>query len=125
MGRKQSFAVVTSSSTLNFSFPYQGNQHGTLIIRKSAQWGTDVVLRIEPGQFLCRIDECSVNVRFDEGRIQQFPAVEPADHRTTELFLHNVAQFISQIRTAKVVLVEAMFYREGSQTLLMASEAIW
>jgi hypothetical protein len=52
MGRKRSFAHVTSTNALNFDFPYQGNQHGTLTIRKTARWGTEVLFRIERGQFL-------------------------------------------------------------------------
>jgi hypothetical protein len=51
MGRKQSFASVESTNTLSFGFPYQNAQHGTLTIRKSAQWGTNVLVRIEHGQF--------------------------------------------------------------------------
>jgi len=98
MGRKRSFAFVTSTNTLSFDFPYQGSQHGTLTIRKSAQSGTDVVVRIERGQFLCGIDSCTVNVRFDTGPIQRFLASEPSDHRTTALFLNNEGRFISQLR---------------------------
>jgi hypothetical protein len=46
MGRKRSFARVTSTNTLSFDFPYQGSQNGTLTIRKS-QSGTNVRI---PGQ---------------------------------------------------------------------------
>ena len=117
MGRKQSFAIVESTNTLTFGFPYEGRQWGMLTIRRSARWGTNVLVRIERGQFLCGIEDCTVNVRFDSGPIQSFSAVEPADHSTTELFLHNEARFISQLRRAKVVRVETTFYQEGSQTL--------
>jgi hypothetical protein len=117
MGRRQSFANITSTNTLFFDFPYQGSQHGTLVVRKSTHWGTNVMVRIEHGQFLCGIENCAVNVRFDSGPIQQFSASEPGDHSTTALFLNNEARFISQLRKAKVVRVEATFFREGSQAL--------
>lgn len=117
MGRKRSFAHVTSTNTLHFDFPYQGSQYGTLTIRKSARWGTNVAVRIERGQFLCGIDECTVNVRFDTGPIQRFSAGGPDDQSTTTLFLNNEGRFISQLRKAKVVRIEATFYQEGSQAL--------
>lgn len=117
MGRKRSFASVTSTNTLSFDFPYQGSQHGTLTVRKSAHWGTNVVLHVEKGQFLCGIDECILDVRFDSGPIRQVSAGGPADHSTTVLFLHNESTLISQMRKAKIVRIEATFYQEGSKTL--------
>ena len=69
------------------------------------------------GSSLCRIDTCSVNVRFDDGAIQEFSAVEPADHSTTTLFINNETRFVSQLRKSKVVRVESTFYQEGSRTL--------
>jgi hypothetical protein len=117
MGRKRSFAHVMSNNSLSFDFPYEGSQHGTLVIRKSPQWGTNVMVCIERGQFLCGIDQCIVNVRFDGGPIQRFSASEPSDHSTTTLFLRNEGRFVSQLRRAKVVRIEATFYQEGSQAL--------
>ncbi len=117
MGRKRSFAHVTSTNTLSFDFPYNGSQHGTLTIRKSARYGTEAMVRIERGQFLCGIDECTVNVRFDSGPIHQYSVSEPSDHSTTTLFLSNGPGFVAQLRKAKTVRVEATFYQEGSHTL--------
>jgi hypothetical protein len=117
MGRKQSFANVSSTNTLNFGFPYQGRQWGILTVRKSSQKGTNVLIRIERGQFLCGIEDCIVNVRFDTGRIQRFSATEPSDHSTTTLFLNDEPRFVSLLHKAKVVRVEATFYEEGSQAL--------
>jgi hypothetical protein len=117
MGRKQSFAQVTSTNTVSFGFPYQGSQHATLTIRKTARWGTEAIFRIERGQFLCGIDECAVNVRFDSGPIRQCSASEPSDHSTTTLFLRNGPSFVAQLRKAKTLRIEATFFQEGSHTL--------
>jgi hypothetical protein len=117
MGRKRSLAQVKSENTLHLGFPYQGNQHGTLVLRNSARWGTDVMVNIERGQFLCRFDGCTVNVRFDDGPIQKYSASEPDDHSTTTMFLNNATRFISTLRKSKTVRVEATYYQEGSQTL--------
>jgi len=117
MGRKRSFARVSSTNTLDFGFPYQGSQLGTLTIRKAIDSGTNVILRIEHGQFLCGIEGCGVNVRFDSRPIQRFSASGPNDHSTTTVFIENEARFISQLRKANTVRIESTFYQEGSQTL--------
>jgi hypothetical protein len=114
MGRKRSFAVVESTNTVEFEFPYAGVQHGTLTVRRTPQAGTNVLIGIEKGQFLCGIsDGCSVNVRFDEGPVQRNSASGPADHSTTVLFLNGESRLISQMRKAKVMRVEATFYQAG------------
>jgi hypothetical protein len=117
MGRKQSSAIIVSSNTLEFHFPYQGDQNSTLMIRKSSQFGTSVMVMIERGQFLCGFQGCTANVRFDSGPIQRFSASGPSDHSTTVLFLNNEARFISQLRKARIVRIEPTFYHEGMQTL--------
>ena len=117
MGRKLSFAEVTSTNTLAFGFPYQGSQHGSILIRKSPQSGTNVMFRIERGQFICGIESCTINVRFDDGPIQKFSATEPSDHGTTTLFIDNETRFLSQLRKAKILRLEATFYQEGRQGL--------
>ena len=80
------------------------------------------MVQIERGQFLCRFDGCTVNVRFDSGPIQRFSAGEPSDHSTTILFVLNEGRFMSQLRKSKVVRIEAEFYQEGSQALEFDSE---
>ena len=117
MGRAYAVTAVTSTNTLLFDFPYQGSQHGTLSVRESARWGTDVMVSIERGQFLCGIEDCTVNVRFDQGPIQQFSAVEPSDRSTNMLFIHTQSKFTSELSKAKVARIEATFYQEGLQTL--------
>ena len=115
MGRKKSFAHVTSENTLNFDFPYRGPQHGTLTIRSSAGWGTEATIHIERGQFLCGIDRCSVNVRFDDGPVWEYSATGPADHSTTILFIDGAPEFVSCVRKAKFVRIEATFFQQGTQ----------
>lgn len=117
MGRKSSYANVTSKNTLSFGFPYQGDQHGVLTIRKTSRWGTEVILKIERGQFLCQLDECSINLKFDDGPVQSYSATGPSDHSTTMLFIQNGPAIVAKLRKAKLLLIEATFYQEGSQTL--------
>lgn len=117
MGRQRSFASVTSDNTLSFAFPYQGSQNATLTIRRVSQLGTDVMVQIQRGQFLCGIEECAINIRFDSGPVQQFSASGPTDHSTTLLFINGAPRFISLLRKTKAVRVEATFYQEGRHVL--------
>jgi hypothetical protein len=115
MGRARSFASVKSSNMLEFDFPYAEPQRGFLTIRKVR--ATDVMIGIQRGQFLCGIETCTVNVRFDEGEIRHFAAAEPTDHSTTVLFIEDPSLFLSQLRKAKTVSIEATFFQQGSQAL--------
>jgi hypothetical protein len=117
MGRRHWMATVASANTLEFGFPYAGRQHASLCIRSQHQdLLEDVFLTIERGQFLCGLRGCSVNVKFDDQPIRSFDAVEAEDHSTTVLFLQEPAAFIAQLRKAKRVRIEALFFREGMRT---------
>ena len=117
MGRKKSFAQVTSNNTLSFDFPYRGPQNGTLTIRRSGQWGTEATVSIERGQFLCRFDGCSVNVQYDGGPVWEYAVTGPADHSTTTLFINEAPEFVSCVRKARVVRIEATFFQQGTQIM--------
>jgi hypothetical protein len=116
MGRTRSVARVTSVNTLSFGSSGQEPQHGTLTVRRSAEWGLNILLGIERGQFLCSGKTCTVGVRFDSGPVRQFKATGPADYSTTVLFLQNEQRFLSQMRKAHTVHIEATFFQEGLQT---------
>lgn len=111
------YAANVSTNTLDFKFPYTGEQHATLTLRKHPRQGNDVLFSIERGQFVCMIDRCSVLVRFDDGDSVRFNAVEPSDHSTTALFLTPFDKFYSRMQKAKRVRIQADFYQEGSRTL--------
>ena len=117
MGRKESFAKVSSSNMLNFGFPYSGSQRGTLIVRDSSKSGINVMLQILSGQFVCGVDDCGLSLRFDSDPIQVWSATEPTDHSTTTLFINGEDSFIQLLLKAKRLRVEATFFQEGSQTL--------
>ncbi len=108
-------AAIKSSNTVTFRFPYSRAQHAVLALRKHPRHGNDVILQIEQGQFLCAYDGCQVTARFDDESAQTFRAVEPADHRTTTLFIKNYNDFVSQLRRANRLRIEANFYQEGSR----------
>ena len=110
-------ARVQSENTVNFDSPYDGSQHGTLVLRDHPSYGQDVILRIERGQILCRsYQTCTIRVRFDEGEAQSWRAVGPADNSSTTIFLRNQGRFRQRMRSAQIVRVRISVYQQGEPT---------
>lgn len=108
-------AFTTSINTVSFGFPYQGDQHGTLLLRNHPRYGKDIIFNIEKGQFLSGIDGCEVLVRFDENKPITFRAVGPEDNSTTAIFIKGYSQFVKSLKRSKKVKIEAPFYQEGQR----------
>lgn len=118
MGRgKIKTAMCTSTNTLSFGMPYDGPQNGSLMLRRHPEYGKDVILRIERGQFLTGIDGCNVKVRFDERKVMTFWANPAADHSSETVFISGYSKFVENLKKAKRVRIQAPFYQEGNQVL--------
>jgi hypothetical protein len=112
--RKSRTARIQSENAVNFGFPYQGEQHATLMLRDHPSYGRDVIVKIEQGQFLCQsYSDCQVRVRFDENNPERWSAVGPSDNSTTTLFIRNEARFIQKMRKARIVRIQVPIYQEG------------
>ena len=109
------FAIVKSMNEFEFDFPYRGRQRATLQLRVHPRYGSDVILAVEKGQFLCHRDECDVHVRFGDGKPQTFSGGEPSDNSNDTLFIQNYARFVANLRKVDTVYVEAPFYQEGNR----------
>ena len=117
-------AQLESSNTVNFGFPYQGEQRAMLTLRKHPKYGKDVILDIERGQFMTGIDGCTVLVRFDDGKPRAFSASEPADNSTTTLFIRNYPSFVAAAKKSKRIQIEAPFFQEGDRMFEFNSEGL-
>ena len=116
MGRgKIKSATVSSLNKVEFGFPYQNPQRATLQLRKHPEYGNDVILSIEKGQFICGVSSCSVQVKFGEGKATKYSASEPADNSSTVLFISDFASFVANTKKSKKVYIEAQFYQEGNR----------
>lgn len=116
MGRGSiKWATVRSLNEFEFDFPYKKPQRATLQLRKHPKHGKDVILSIERGQFLCRIDGCTIHVRFDQGKALAYNAVEPEDNSTTTIFIGNYDRFLEGLRKANKISIEAQFFHEGNR----------
>lgn len=107
-------AQISSTNSVNFSFPYEGAQQARLTLRIHPRYGNDVILSIEKGQFLCSsYDGCSVLVRFDDDKAVKYVAASAADNSTETLFIRNYARFFAGVLKAKRVRIAASIYHQG------------
>ena len=109
------WAMNPSTNTVNLIAPYQGAQRGSLRVRIHPEYGRDIVLSVGRGQFNCRVSGCSVLVRFDEGEPMRYPVVEPADRSSNAVFIGNYDDFVRGLLSAKVLRIEAEFFRNGPE----------
>ncbi len=119
MTKKESkSATLTSSNTLNFDRPYDGEQRGTLAIRRHPKEGLDILVFIEKGQITCRsYSGCEVGLVFDDDQPVFAKAWPPRDHATTAFFLANPKRFEARIAKAEKMLVQFDTFRQGSPIL--------
>ena len=108
-------ATVRSLNEVEFDFPYRGQQRATLQLYIHPKYGKNLTIAVEKGQFLCGFCNCQASVRFDNGKAQNFSAVEPADHSTTMLFILGYDRFLASARKAKKVYIEALFFQQGTR----------
>lgn len=107
-------ASIESENTVEFGFPYEGAQHGTLILRTHPSYGHDVIFRLEKGQILGdSYNGFSIRVRFDEHEPESWDATESADHDSSVIFLQDYDRFLSKLRKSKTVRIQVKVYQEG------------
>jgi hypothetical protein len=107
-------AMVASTNTVSFDFPYAGAQHGMLALRTHPRYGKDVLFRIERGQILCRsYEDCTILVRFDDGKAQSYSAIGTEDNSTETIFIRNYSRFVGEMMKAKTVRIAVPVYQEG------------
>lgn len=108
---------VSSTNSVEFSFPYSGEQHATLFLRTHPRWGKSLYFKIEKGQLLCNsYDGCNVLIRFDDGAAMNFSAIGPEDNGTEVLFIQNYGRFVEKMLKAKRVRIAVNIYQEGAPT---------
>jgi hypothetical protein len=109
-------ACTTSLNELAFNFPYGGGSSGKLCFRQKAK-SLDAWVSISSGQFLCGIEDCSLKLKFDDGAVQRFHAVESSTHESNMLFIEPETRLLNAVKKAKQLKLQAEYYQEGSQVL--------
>lgn len=108
-------AWLKSINSVNFGFPYQGQQRAELSMRTHPQHGKDLILRVKKGQMLVRsYEDSKVKVVFDSGSPVTYSVVGPSDHGTTSLFFRDYHGFVAKMLKSKKIKVSVPFYQEGN-----------
>jgi hypothetical protein len=106
------YASITANEELQFDFPYNGGSTATLMIRNKEK-RTDIILQVSKGQFNGSIDGQNIRVKFDNDKPALFSCSESSDGDPTILFIDNAHRFLSRLKSANTVLVEAEFFNAG------------
>lgn len=112
---ERKIAWVSSTNSVSFGFPYNGEQQAQLTLRTDPRFGKSVIFGLEKGQILCSsFDGCAVQVRFDDDKPAKYAASGPSDHSTTVIFIEDYGRFLAKLRKAKRVRISANIYQQGS-----------
>lgn len=116
-GKINKYTSIIANEKLHFEFPYQGGSIATITIRKRAKDGLKILLQVSKGQFTCNISGCYVRVRFDDKPAYTVSAGMPADYSTDSLFLSQASKLVANMKTAKVMRIEAQFFQQGTRVM--------
>lgn len=120
------FAAIGSENTVNFAFPYEGDQSAILRVKETGPAetgngkvypGYDISISIDRGQLFSR-DQGSIEIKFDNLPAENFDAEPPSDGSTTMLFFNSdperIARFVDRLQSAKTLKVQVTAYQNGS-----------
>jgi hypothetical protein len=114
---KRYFASCVSLNEIEFEFPYNGGSNFTLTLRNMGK-GNEIVLQVSKGQFMPSImssDYC--RVKFDDGETSKYTYNSSADGSGDVIFLDNTPKFLSKLKKAKKLMIEAPFFNAGRQVI--------
>jgi hypothetical protein len=114
-GKLINYANLDSTNTVEFSFPYNKPQIGTLELRSHPRHGKDVMFSIERGQILCNsFRDCTVLVRLNNGAPETFSAVSPSDNSSNTIFIRGYDRFMNKLKKANIIRISVNIYQEGA-----------
>jgi hypothetical protein len=115
-GKDMQFAETYSTNTQDLHWPYGSNVRGELTIRKHPRYGKSVLITLTKGQILCRsYENCTIMVRFDEGKPERYAAIGPADGSSDQVFIRNYDKFVANLRKSETVRIELPLYQDGNR----------
>ena len=115
-------ASLTSENKINLSFPYDGNQNGTLSIRNYPWFGKDIFFKINKGQILS-LDGYSYDnkyflIWFDDGDVKRWNYLEAADQSSDIIFISNEKKFKEKLTNSSNIYLTVNLYQDGQRTFI-------
>ena len=117
-GVTNKWATLASENLVPLEFPYEPGAYLRLAVRHMPkQYGMDVYIQATKGHLTCRYNNCYITVKFDDGKVQRIPAVEPEDARRDALFITDGAKtaFIKKLKKARKIFVEVNLFQRPDQ----------
>ena len=120
---KTRYARLVSDNSVTLQFPY-GECRLSYLIRKSAKYGTEVMLRISSGQFYgdAYNENNYVCIRFDSSRSINYSFEESRDGSPEWIFLNNAQDFIRRAKRARSIKIEVPIFQEGRRLFRLTSD---
>lgn len=116
-GEKRYFAECKSTNQINFEFPYDGGTTFTLTIRNMGK-GNAVILSGDKCQFTSSYSGSETcRVKFDDADPVNYSYNMSADGSSDLIFFTYQDNFISKLKGAKKLMIEAPFYDAGKQII--------
>lgn len=110
-GTVKKYATTKSTNTVNFGFPYEGDQHGTILTvvdSNEVLYRNTATLLVEKGQITCRggskAGTCDVLVKFDDGEAKYVNAVGGGGSNSV-LFIEP--SFFKELKASKKLMIQA------------------
>jgi hypothetical protein len=121
---KRFFASSVSTNEIEFEFPYNGGSNFTLTLRNMGK-GNEIVLQVSKGQFMSGImssEHC--RVKFDDGETVKYTYNSASDGSADVIFFDNSTKFLTKLKTAKKLMIEAPFFDAGRQVINFEIEGL-
>lgn len=112
------FAKIWSKNEVNFSFPYQGGSKAGLMLRKHSEYGNDIIITIDKGQFNSCFNGCSMAVKFDDNKVEKYQLSGSDSGLGSALFISsskNIKKFAEKLKKSKKMIVELHFFNHGKE----------
>ena len=97
-GAVSRFAELDAQSSINLDFPY-GQQRGHITVRRSPQFGFDLLVGVPSGQIMCNsFSNSRINAKFDDGPIERFGCTDASDGTSNMVFVQNAKGFLAKLK---------------------------
>lgn len=114
MGEPMRIASVRSVNSHNFEFPYRGNTHADLVIRRINN-RLDAYISIDRGQIICHSGRCTHRLKWDDEAPTPFSGSSSTSNDPTIVFLPNAARLDQRLQKASQLRVELTIHHEGQR----------
>ena len=123
-----SFAELRSNNSIDLPFPYSGENHATIVIRKIKNGQLAVLLRVDKGQFIPHLypDEYGIQLKADDGKTKYYLGYVPDGGVTGVLIFYDkkARDIIAAVKEAKIVKVSADFYKSDPKVFDFKAEGL-